>query len=117
MGTPFQFGIIAQLANIPACITLCELLRLSKAIQDALADSDSFLAQIAEPSIDIEDSCPHYHQVMRQVLCVTFSKDMQVKNIKHNIQLYYTEYVSSTQIIHIQVDPGYALSIIPQKLM
>ena len=51
---PYHFDILAQLANIPARITLYELLRLSKstreALRDALVDAEVFLAQIpAEP--------------------------------------------------------------------
>lgn len=38
MGTSFQFNITAQLANIPAHITLYELLQLSKAAQDVLRE-------------------------------------------------------------------------------
>ena len=48
--TPFHFDILAQLANIPARITLYELLRLLKstreALIEALADSEIFTAQI-----------------------------------------------------------------------
>jgi len=33
--TPYHFDILAQLANIPARITLYELLRLSKSIREA----------------------------------------------------------------------------------
>src|ERR1700722_18803998 len=48
--TPFNFDVLAQLANIPARITLYELLRLSKmtreALREALADSEAFLAHI-----------------------------------------------------------------------
>jgi len=47
LDTPFRFDILAQLANIPARITIHELLRLSKetreALSDALANSESFL--------------------------------------------------------------------------
>lgn len=64
MGTPLQFDIMAQLANIFARITLYELLQLSKETRDVLgeafADSGS-LEQIAEPSISAEDSCLHCH--------------------------------------------------------
>lgn len=73
--TPFQFDVLTQLANIPTRITLYEL-RLSKITRDALrevlADSDAFLVQIIEPSVCNEDSCPYCHQVMRQVLYITF---------------------------------------------
>ena len=45
LNMPFRFDILAQLANIPARITIHELLRLSKetreALRDALADSES----------------------------------------------------------------------------
>jgi len=47
LNTPFRFDILAQLANIPARITLHEILRLSKetreALRDALADLELFL--------------------------------------------------------------------------
>ena len=47
--TPFCFDILAQLANIPTRVTLCELLRLSKstreALREALPDSEAFIAQ------------------------------------------------------------------------
>jgi len=47
---PYCFDVIAQLANIPARITLYELLRLSKstreALGEALADAEVFMARI-----------------------------------------------------------------------
>jgi len=64
--TPFRFDILAQLANIPARITLYELLRLSKstreALREALADSELFLARI--PAISEEEDV-HCHQASR----------------------------------------------------
>jgi len=48
---------LAQLANVLVHITLYELLRLSKktskALRDALADSETFLTQV--PTIPIDD--------------------------------------------------------------
>jgi len=48
--TPFRFDVLAQLANIPARITLYELLRLFKsardALKEALADAEVFITQI-----------------------------------------------------------------------
>lgn len=50
----------------------------------------NFLVQIIELSIDEEDSCPHCHQLTRQIPFITFfPEDMQVKNMKHNGPLYY----------------------------
>jgi len=50
LNAPFCFDILEQLANIPARITLHDLLFLLKkmreALRDALADSESFLAQV-----------------------------------------------------------------------
>jgi len=51
---PCRFDVLTQPANIPARITLYELLRLSmstrKALREALADAEIFMAQIlAEP--------------------------------------------------------------------
>jgi len=48
--TPYRFDTLAQLANIPARITLYKLLRLSKstrkALREALAYSEVFMARI-----------------------------------------------------------------------
>jgi len=47
---PYRFDVLAQLANIPARITLYELLRLSKstreALRETLADAEIFMARI-----------------------------------------------------------------------
>ena len=52
LNIPFRFDILAQLANIPARITIHELLRLSKetreVLRDALANSESFLTYMPE---------------------------------------------------------------------
>ena len=62
LNAPFRFNILAQLANIPAYITLHELLRLLKktreALRDALADSESFLTQVPAPTKKDGASCP-----------------------------------------------------------
>jgi len=59
--TPFHFDVMAQLANIPAQITLYELLRLSKSrrdvLREALADTEIFSTQI--PATCIEDDSDH----------------------------------------------------------
>ena len=60
---PFRFDVLAQLANIPARITLYELLRLSKstreALREALVDSEVFIAQIpAGHEEEDEGNCP-----------------------------------------------------------
>jgi len=97
--TPFRFDVLAQLANIPARITLYELLRLSKSttevLREALADSEIFLAQI--PAIPEEDD-GHCHQASRRSLCITFSlEDMQIKG-KHDRALYYIGYIGSSKV-------------------
>jgi len=73
---PSHFDVLAQLANIPARITLYELLRLSKstreALREALANVEAFMARIlAEPEED-EETCLHTSQ---HVPCITFSLD------------------------------------------
>jgi len=114
--TPFRFDILAQLANIPARITIHELLRLSKetreALRDALANSESFLTCMPEvPNDDIQSPCPECHQVQSKVPAITFTaEDMLLKDNKHDRPLYYTGYIGSTCIERIQVDPGSALS-------
>ena len=61
---PYRFDVLAQLANIPARITLYELLRLSKstkgALGEALADVEAFMAQIlAKLEEKDEENCLH----------------------------------------------------------
>jgi len=117
--TPFRFNILAQLANIPARITLHELLRLSKSsretLREALADSEIFLTQI--PTIPEEEDDRHCHQASKRSPCITFSpEDMQIKG-KHDRPLYYTGYIGSYEASRIQVNPGSALSIMPRRVM
>jgi len=78
LNTLFCFDILVQLANIPAHITLHELLRLSKetrkALRDALVNSESFLTQV--PSIltgESETPCPYCHLALQQVPSITHS--------------------------------------------
>ena len=118
---PVCFDILAQLANISARITIHELLRLLKetreALRDALANSKSFLMYMPEiPKDDAQSSCPECHHVQSKVPAITFTaEDMLLKDNKHDRPLYYTGYIDSTCIERVQVDPGSALSIIPQK--
>ena len=120
---PFRFDILVQLANIPARITVHELLRLSKetreALRDALANSESFLIHMPKtPRDDTQPSCPECHHVQLKVLAITFTaEDMLLKDNKHDRPLYYTGYIGSTCIERVQVDPGSALSIIPKRLL
>jgi len=58
---------LAQLADIPARITLYELLRLSKstreALREALADAEAFIARIpAKPNEQDKENCLHTSQ-------------------------------------------------------
>jgi len=89
---PYRFDILTQLANIPARITLYELLRLSKlireALREALANAEVFMTQVSAGSReeDVED-CLHASQ---NAPCITFTADdMQVKG-KHDRPLYFT---------------------------
>ena len=88
--TPYRFDVLAQLANIPARITLYELLRVSKstreALQEVLANAEVFMTQvpIGPKEGDVED-CLHASQ---NASCITFTADdMQVKG-KHDRPLY-----------------------------
>ena len=61
--TPYRFDVLAQLANIPARITLYELLRLSKstkeALREALTDAEAFMVRIpAKPEEEDEKKLP-----------------------------------------------------------
>ena len=73
----YRFDVLAQLANIPAWITLYELLRLSKstreALREALVDAEAFMARIpAKPEEENEGNCLHASQY---VPCITFTPD------------------------------------------
>ena len=116
--TPFRFDVMAQLANISARITLYKLLRLFKstrdALREALADAEIFVTQILAICSEKDDN--HCHHTSKQFPCITFtSEDMQVKT-KHDRPLYYTWYIGSSKVSHIQVDPGSASSIMPAGL-
>jgi len=123
LNIPFHFDILAQLANIPARITMHELLRLSKetreALRNARANSESFLTHMPEtPRNDTQPSCSECHYVQLKVSAITFTaEDMLLKDNKHDRTLYYTRYISSTDIKRAQVGPGSALSIIPKRLL
>jgi len=114
--------ILVQMANIPAHITLHELICLSKkmreALRDVLADSESFLTQIPTPAKEDGASCPQCHMVQQQVPYITFTpEDILLKDNRHDRPLYYTWYIGSTHIERIQVDLGSALSIIPKRIL
>src|SRR3954469_5196269 len=115
---PFRFDIINQLANIPARITLYELLRLStstrEALREALADVEVFVTQLPiGPAIEE----PHSLSVSCVPTDIVFTpEDMQVQS-RHAHPLYFTGYIGSTEITRIQVDPGSALSIMPRRVM
>src|SRR4051812_28721543 len=115
---PFRFDIINQLANIPARITLYELLKLSKstreALREALADVEVFVTQLPIGSTIDE---PHSLSVSCVPTDIVFNpEDMQVQG-RHARPLYFTGYIGSTEITRIQVDPGSALSIMPRCVM
>jgi len=64
---PYRFDVLSQLANIPARITLYELLRLSKstrkALREALADVEIFMTQIlVKPQEENKKDCLHASQ-------------------------------------------------------
>src|SRR3954463_16214270 len=115
---PFRFDIINQLANIPARITIYELLKLSKSTREALrkapADAEVFVTQLPIGSTIDE---PHSLNVSCVPTNIVFTpEDMQVLG-RHARPLYFTGYIGSTEITHIQVDPGSALSIMPRRVM
>jgi len=88
------------------------LLKLSKstmkALRETLADSKAFIAQIRIVHEEKDDK--HYHQTSK-FSCITFTPEyMQIKE-KHYKSLYYTEYIGSSEVSHIQVKPESALSI------
>ena len=73
---PFRFDILAQLANIPARITIHELLRLLKeireALRNALDDSESFLTHMLRPLKMTVNPCVLNVIMYRQNTCYHF---------------------------------------------
>ena len=117
--TPFRLNVLARQANIPARITLYELLRLFKSIRDALRealiDAEVFVTQI--PAICVEEDDNHCHDTSKQFPYITLTPyDIQVKE-KHDRSLYYTGYIESSEVSRIRVDSGSVLSIIPRRVM
>jgi len=113
--TAFHFDILKQLAQIPARITLLELLKLSKttreALRKALADAEAFAVYVPPaPTEEVLLAAPRLN-------CITFSdEDLQVRGM-HDRPLYFTGYIGSTIITRIQVDQGSALSIMPRRIL
>jgi len=117
--TPFRLDVMAQLANISTQITLYEFLRLSKntreASREALADAEVFVTLILVICGEEDDN--HCHHTSKQFFCITFTpEDMQVKE-KHDSPLYYTGYIGSSEVSRIQIDLGFALSIMTRRVM
>ena len=117
--THFRFNVLAQLANIPARITLYEILRLfksiRKALREALADTKAFIAQILARHEDEDDG--HCFQTSKHFPHITFtSNNMQIKR-KHDRPLYFTWYIRSFEVNCIQVNSGSTLSIMPRSMM
>ena len=83
-----------------------------------MADTEAFMANIpAVPEGEENEHCPHCHLTSEQIPCITFMpEDMQVKG-KYDRPLYYTEYIGSSVVDRIQVDPGSALSIMPRRVL
>jgi len=81
---------LAQLTNIPAHITIHELLRLSKetreALRDALANSESFLTHMPEtPKDDTQPSYSECRHIQQKLPAITFTaEDMLLKDNKHD---------------------------------
>jgi len=123
LDAPFRFDILAQLANIRALITIYELLHLSQetieALRGALANSESFLIHMLEAfEYDSQPLCPKCHHVQLKMPTIPYTtKDMLLKDNKHDRPLYYTGYIGSTCIERVQVNSGSALSIIPKRLL
>lgn len=114
----FFFYILSQLANNLASITLYEQLRLSKATRDALGealiDVEVFHTQV--PSIVPEEEQQSLQISMPSTRIIFTLKDMQVME-KHDMPLYFSGYLGSTDVNRILVDSRSALSKMPRQVM
>ena len=69
---------------------------------------------LAKPKEEDEEKCLH---VSQHVHCITFTlDDMQVKR-KQDRPLYFLGYIELSEVSHIHVDPGSALSIMLRRVM
>jgi len=120
LDAPFLFDILAQLANIPARITIHDLLCLLKEIRDALRDAlanlESFLIHMPEiPEDDSKPLCSECHHLHPKVPPITFTaEDMLLKDNKHDRPLYYTGYISSTALKGYRLIQGPHLALFPK---
>jgi len=69
---------------------------------------------LAKPEEEDEENCFHASQ---HVPCITFTPDDMQVNGKHDRPLYFTGYIGSFEVSRIQVDPGFALSIMRCRVM
>ena len=85
------------------------------ALREALVNAEVLITQI--PAICGEEDDNHYHHTSKQFPCIIFTlEDLQVKG-KHDRSLYYIGYIRSSEVSRIQVDLGFALSIMPRRVM
>ena len=69
------------------------------------------------PAICEEEDDNHYYYTSKQFSGITFTpKDMQVKG-KHDRPMYYIGYIRLSEVSRIQVDLGFAWSIMPRRVM
>ena len=86
---------------------------MRETLREALADSEAFIAQI--PTGRKEEDEGHCLKTSKCFPFITFTpEDMQIRK-KHDRPLYYTEYIGSSEVSRIQVDPKSALSIMPRR--
>src|SRR4051812_16127071 len=100
--TAFRFDILKQLAQIPARITLLELLKLSRAmreaLREALADADTFVTHVFTKET---------LTAINRANAISFTDEvLQVRGM-HDRPLYFTGYIGSTVLNRIQVDQGF----------
>ena len=85
-----------------------------EALREALADSEAFIAYI--PPVREEKDEEHCHQTTKFPYITCTLEEMQIKE-KHDILLYYTGYIGSSEVSRIQVELGFTLSIMPRRVM
>jgi len=122
LNAPFRFDILTKLANIPARITLHELLRLSKeareVLRDTLADSESFLTEVhVVPMImglHVPNViwCSNMCHPLPSLPRTCFSKIINLIDLCTILGILALHALKGSK-----VDPGSALSIIPKRLL
>lgn len=120
---PFDYDLLAQLANVPARITMYDLLRLSpdirQAVVKALSEADKYAPHVHQ--IQVNDVPQEENRGIQEKMkaeepdLAFYREDFFLGDLHHNRPLYLSGYIGEVKLRQVQVDPGSAINVIPLK--